>query len=63
MLCQTLPYSKVTQFYTHRCSFFIFFSIMVYHQLLNILIVSCAYLFLIYYSFNVLLELVYNLAL
>ena len=38
MLCQSLLYSKVTQLYTCRHSFFIFFSIMVYHRMLNILL-------------------------
>ena len=40
MLCQSLLYSKVTQFYTYRPSFFIYFSMTVYHRVLNI--VSCA---------------------
>ena len=40
MLCQSLLYSKVTQLYSYRHSFFIFFSIMVYHRILNI--VPCA---------------------
>ena len=32
MLCQPLLYSKVTLLYTYRLSFFVFFSIMVYHS-------------------------------
>ena len=40
MLCQSLLYNKVTS-YTHiYILFFIFFSIMVYHRILNI--VPCA---------------------
>ena len=32
MLCQSLLYRKVTQLYTHRLFFLVFFSIMVYHS-------------------------------
>ena len=35
MLCQTLLYSKMIQLYTYIHSFFIVFSIMVYHRILN----------------------------
>ena len=40
MWCQSLLYSRVTQLSTYRHSFLIFFSIMVYHGILNI--VPCA---------------------
>ena len=40
MLYQSLPYSQVTQLYTYRHSFFILFSIMVYHRIFSI--VPCA---------------------
>ena len=36
MLCQTLPFSEVTPSYTYTHSFFIFFSIMVYHRMLSL---------------------------
>ena len=40
MLCLSLLYSKVTQLYIYTLFFLIFFSIMVYHRILNI--VLCA---------------------
>ena len=36
MLCQSLLYSKMTQLDTYIHCFFMFFSIMIYHRLLNI---------------------------
>ena len=54
MWCQSLLYSKLTQLYTYRHSFFlIFFSTMVYHRILNIVPVlysSVLFIHLIYNS-------------
>ena len=47
---QSLPYSKVTQLYTYIL-FFIFFSIMVYHRILNMVPCAMPYDLVVYPSY------------